>query len=246
MRPIDLTPEEQRRGRVSTMRTGPLPFIVIGALVALLAGVALLVITSNEISDSKAEIAELKTEKATASAQAQALQPYVDFLQMERQRTEAISSLADSRFNWVRAIHELSLLIPADVWLVQVSASASPSASGEGEAAGAEESLGSPTLQFSGCATGQDAVAAFIASVKQIEGVTRVGLANSVLPKPTSGASGEGSSESCPNKSDIAHFEATIVFDEAPTATEYASTEAPTAGEEAPSAEASSETAPSE
>ena len=59
MRPVNLLPPELRRGEHAPLRSGPLAYIVLGALVAALAGVTLLVLTNNQISDRKAEVATL-------------------------------------------------------------------------------------------------------------------------------------------------------------------------------------------
>jgi hypothetical protein len=67
-----------------------------------------------------------------------------------------------------------------------------------------------PSLVISGCAPGQNRVAAFVAALKQIDGVTRVGLSNSSLSQ-SSGSNGEGSGV-CAGAS----FNVTVVFDEAP------------------------------
>ncbi|MGE5408329.1 MAG: hypothetical protein ACM3NV_06925, partial [Syntrophothermus sp.] len=62
MRPVNLIPPEMRSGAHAPMRTGPIPYIVIGALVAVLAGVALLVITGNQISERKEQATRLRQE----------------------------------------------------------------------------------------------------------------------------------------------------------------------------------------
>ena len=73
MRPIDLTPPDLRQGAQAPMRTGPLPYVLIGALVAVLLGVALLVMTGNEVSEREDEVATLKREDAAAKAEARRL-----------------------------------------------------------------------------------------------------------------------------------------------------------------------------
>ena len=72
MRPVNLIPAEQRHGAHAQLRTGPLPYIVLGALALVLIGVAVLVTTDNRIAESKAEIVTLKSEDAAAQAKAQA------------------------------------------------------------------------------------------------------------------------------------------------------------------------------
>ena len=114
------------------MRTGPIPYILVGALVAVLAGVALLVVTGNQISEREAEVTQLTREDAAAVQEAKRLAPYTQFQTLHEQRLMTIASLADSRFDWERVMRELSLVLPGDVWLTELDASASPE-SGAGE-----------------------------------------------------------------------------------------------------------------
>src|SRR6476469_7527716 len=126
MRPVNLLPPVQRRGAQAQLRTGPLPYMVLGALTLALIGVALLVTTNNHISESKAEIAQLKREDAAAEAKAKRLAAYAQFRTLAEQRVATVESLADSRFDWERVMHELSLVLPTNVWLTALSASATP------------------------------------------------------------------------------------------------------------------------
>jgi Tfp pilus assembly protein PilN len=225
MRPINLIPSELQRGAQAPMRTGVVPYVVLGALVALLAGVALLVLTGNQISDRKAEVATLKQEDAAAEQEATRLAAYVQFQTLHEQRVATISSLADSRFDWERVMRELSLILPHDVWLTNLDASASPLAETAGEAGGGalRGSIPGPALQLSGCAAGQESVAGFVAVLKDIDGVTRIGVENSELPEQgegagsagSGGASGDGGGE-CRTRSFIAKFQIVVAFDAAP------------------------------
>jgi Tfp pilus assembly protein PilN len=227
MRPVNLIPPEDRRGESAPLRTGPVPYILIGALVLVLAGVAALVLTGNEISERKSEVAQLKQEDAAAQARAQSLAAYTQFRTLREQRVATISSLADSRFDWERVMRELSLVLPHDVWLTSLDASASAaSGSGGGSSGGSGGNLGGsikgPSLSIGGCATGQDAVAGFVTALKDIEGVTRVGVGSSELAEQKEGAGvagGGGSSgggSDCQTRSFIAKFEIVVAFDAAP------------------------------
>jgi Tfp pilus assembly protein PilN len=228
MRPVNLIPPEQRHGSQSPLRTGPLPYLVLGSLVALLAGVALLVVTGNQISERKSEIVTLKREDAVAQARAEKLAPYVQLAQLRQQRTETVNSLADSRFDWERVMQELAKVLPANVWLTSLNASASPeAAAGTGSESSSTESSGlrsavpGPALEINGCADGQEGVAGFVGALKQIDGVTRVGVQSSALAaKSSSAESGSGSEggggSDCRTRNFIAQFELVVAFDAAP------------------------------
>ncbi len=91
---------------------GPLAYILIGALVLLLAGVALLVSTNNQISSSKAEIAELEGENSGAKAKAAEARRLHQLEEVHDAAVATVTSLADSRFDWERVMRELSLILP--------------------------------------------------------------------------------------------------------------------------------------
>jgi len=220
MRPVNLLPDELRQGARAPMRTGPLPYIVIGALAAVLAAVALLVLVGNQISEREAEVAQLKQEDAVAVQEAKRLAPYTQFQALHEQRLATITSLADSRFDWERVMRELALVLPHDVWLTELNASASSESGGTGSG-GLRGSINGPALEMSGCAAGQESVAGFVTTLKDIDGVTRVGVEGSELPSEeegsgtTEGSEGEGGSE-CQTRSFIAKFRLVVAFDAAP------------------------------
>lgn len=222
MRPVNLLPSDLRVGARAPMRTGPLPYIVVGALVAVLVGVALLVTTSDQISESKSEVAQLRREDAAARREAKRLAAYTQFQTLHEERLTTISSLADSRFDWERTMRELALILPHDVWLTELKASASSEggSSGGGTLRGA---IPGPALELSGCATGQESVAGFVTALKDIDGVTRVGVESSELSDQEEGSgSSEGGGGSaaggaeCRTRKFIAQFTIVVAFDAAP------------------------------
>lgn len=233
MRPVNLIPAEDRHDGHGPMRTGPVPYLLVGALVAALLGVTALVLTSNQIADSKAEVVQLKREDAAATARVERLAAYTQFRTLQEQRLATVTSLADSRFDWERVMRELSLILPHNVWLVSLEATASPEASTGGEGGGGTGLRGSvsgPALQISGCASGQEGVAGFVTALKDIDGVTRVGVQSSELSEQTSSGSGGGSGgEDCRTRDFIAKFEIVVAFDAAPVPATASATEAPTA-----------------
>jgi len=247
MRPINLIPAEERRGDNAPLRSGPLAYILLGALVLILIGVSAVVLTNNQISERKAEVEKLEREDAAAKAKAERLVAYTQFRDLAEQRVTTVAELADSRFDWERVMRELSLILPSDVWLVGLTATAAPGISIEGGAA--ESALRAaapgPALELEGCATGQEAVARFVTTLKDIDGITRVGVENSELP--TGGGGGGGGSDDggdeCRTRNFISKFQIVASFDAAPispSATEGEAapvTTAPAEGEESDDSE---------
>lgn len=233
MRPVNLIPAEERHGQNAPLRTGPIAYILLGALVLLLAGVTMLVLTGNAVSDRKAELAQVKSEDAAAQARAEGLASYTQFAALHEERVQTIASLADSRFDWERVMRELALVLPHTVWLTSLDASASGAeASGSSSGGSASASIVGPSLSISGCAVGQDSVAGFVTALKDIDGVTRVGVESSELASEKEGAGSAASSESdsggssgdCRTRRFITEFKLVVAFDAAPV---------PATGEEA-------------
>jgi len=220
MRPVNLLPPELRQGAQAPMRTGPIPYVVVGALAAVLAGVLLVVLTGNQISERKGNVAQLKQENAAATQEAKRLTAYTQFHSLHEQRLMTINSLADSRFDWERVMRELSLILPHDVWLTELNASASSeSGAGEGSGGSLRSAVAGPALSLVGCATGQESVAGFVTALKDIDGVTRVGVESSELPSEgegSSGGSGESGGGECQTRKFIAMFHLVVAFDAAP------------------------------
>jgi Tfp pilus assembly protein PilN len=247
VRPVNLIPPEQRRGDNAQLRTGPLMYIVLGALALVLIGVTMLVLTDNQIADSKAEVATLKREDATAEAEAKRLAAYSQFRTLAEQRIATVRSLADSRFDWERVMRELALVLPSNAWLTSLSATATSETSiggGEGSggssASGLRAAIAGPALELSGCAAGQEAVAEFVTALEDIDGVTRVGVQSSELATESGeAASGGGGNGDCRTRHFIAQFSLVVAFDAAPVPVEESEETTTTTSTEASSSESS-------
>jgi Tfp pilus assembly protein PilN len=241
MRPVNLIPPEERPGSRKPLRSGPLAYIVVGALAAAVIAITALVVTENSISDKKAEAAALQTEAAQITAKAQALSAYTKFDSVSEQRLATITELANSRFDWPRILHELSLVIPANVQLTSLSGNvASGVSSAGGAGVGLRSGIAGPALEMVGCTSSQAAVANFIEALKDIDGVTRVGLQGSSMggTSATSAGSCEGGGT---------QFQMVAGFDAAPVVSVEAGGEvAPEAAAPEASAESSTETTSSE
>ncbi len=256
MRPVNLIPPELRRGLNAPMRSGPIVYIVVGALIAVLAGVTALVLTGNEIAESKAEIAQLHRETTAVKARVNAFAAYTQFRTLREHRIATVASLADSRFDWERVMRELSRVVPNDVQLTKLTATDSPKASsgsgssGSSGSSGLRSSIAGPAIEMTGCAVGQKGVAGFVTVLKEIDGVTRVGVESSAISEESggsasasSGSSGESGGEQC--AAGLAKFQLVVAFDAAPIPSEPSASEAAAAAAPATAAGGSSTTASS-
>jgi Tfp pilus assembly protein PilN len=235
VRPVNLIPPEERRGEHAPLRTGALSYAIVGALGLALAGVVALVLTGNTISEKQGELADLEARQTAAEQRAQELAPYGEFASMATARRDTVSSLATSRFAWERVLRELALVIGDDVWLDSVTGAIAPGVStgSEGGEVTTDPSITGPSLRIKGCATGQVAVAGFVAALKDIDGVTRVGMHQSALPDSSSGgaaaaapATDGGATGDCQTRDFIAAFEISIAFDEVPVPAQAAAASA--------------------
>jgi Tfp pilus assembly protein PilN len=223
MRPVNLIPTDQRRGQHAPARTGPMvPYLVVGLMLAALAGVTAVVLVGNQISEREAEAAELKREESALRVRAEQLAAYTKFQTVRVQRAATVASLADSRFDWERVLRELALVLPEDVWLIKATGTASPAvAPTDGASVSTRGAVVGPALELKGCAPGQESVAGFVAALEDIDGVTRVGVATSKRPdlaEANTENSETGSADDCRTRDFLALFEIVVAFDAVPVA----------------------------
>jgi Tfp pilus assembly protein PilN len=241
MRPINLIPTEERAGARKPLRSGPLAYIVVGFLAAAVIAITALVVTENSISEKKAEATQLQAEAARITAKAQALSAYTQFDTVSEQRLATITELANSRFDWPRILHELSLVIPADVQLTSLAGNVASGVGSSGAGVGLRSGIPGPALEMAGCTTSQAGVADFIEALKTIDGVTRVGFQGSTMGGGGSNATSAGS---CSEGG--AQFQLVAAFDAAPVVSAEGGAVAPEAAAPEATTESSTETTSSE
>jgi Tfp pilus assembly protein PilN len=224
MRPVNLIPSDERRGDRTPMRTGAFSYVLIGGLALALLAMIGLAFTGKQVSDRKNEVAKLQVEEQQATARAQSLQAFADFRTVQQTRSDTVASLAQSRFDWQRVLNELARVIPSDVWLSELSGTASPTVElTSGPKITTRASVAGPALEIVGCAPGQDAVAGFVTNLEEIDGVTRVGVDSSQKPdagsasgSSTSSGSDDSSDTDCRTRNFIARFQIVVAFDSVP------------------------------
>jgi Tfp pilus assembly protein PilN len=229
MRAVNLIPAEQRSGsRIGAGRSQGAAYAVLGVLGVLALFAWLYGSANRQVSSHKKEIASLTARAQQAQASVERLAPYTSFIALREQRTQTVSQLVDSRFDWAHAFHELGRVLPRDASIgslegkigsaTATGSSASASASGAGAAATSATPPGSiPTFILSGCATSQAEVALTLDRLRLIQGVTEVTLQSS----SKTGASGSAGG-SC-GGSDPA-FSVTISFEPLPASVTTGST----------------------
>jgi len=240
MRPVNLMPADDRRRR-SAASGGATSFLIVGFLLAILAGVTALVLTGNQIDERKAEVAQLEQDRAAAQVRVAGLQAFADFRSMQQARTATVSSLAQSRFDWERVIRELTYVLPSDVWLVELEGTVSPDVQLENAAGiSARDAVAGPALELIGCTVSQDAVGRFASALGDIDGVTRVSVLKSERPELSESLDAGGDSggeDECRTRDSVTRFEIIAAFDAVPVAASAPAAPAPTsppATEEAP------------
>jgi Tfp pilus assembly protein PilN len=194
VRPVNLIPLEERRGaaRGPAGPTSPVRvYILLGALGAALLCVLALVLTTNKINSKTEELAKVQTQEQGIKQVADALRPYGQFADLEQARETEISGLVSSRFNWERALRQLSQAIPSNVWIVNLAATVSPAVEveggGGGDTASLREKTQAPAFGLTGCTWSHHAVARMMVRMQNLDDVTRVRLAKSAREESSAG-----------------------------------------------------------
>jgi Tfp pilus assembly protein PilN len=190
-------------------------YVVLGALAFAVVAVASYVMVGNQIKDRKADLARVQADAQSVQSQVAALKPYYDFQQLATKRVATVMSLAGSRFDWERALRDVSQALPRDVHLKTLRGSVSNGAGGGSNAL--RGSISAPAIELSGCTTSQGDVARLMSRLRAVRGVTRVSLSKSdkgQLPVAGAAATGAEQGKLCDKKAPPA-FEMVVFFERA-------------------------------
>jgi Tfp pilus assembly protein PilN len=186
VRPVNLLPEQHRQRRSAGGLSGS-AYVVVGVLGALLLSLLVYTLTSNQVTSRKDKAAQARQEADRAEARAARLGGYGDFSQLKSTRIASVSQVAQSRFDWERLVRETSLVLPADTWLTDVSASVVPGeAPGESSAPTEPTASSGPSATFAGCAKSQSDVAKLMVRLRRMHRVEDVSLNESAAEGGTS------------------------------------------------------------
>jgi hypothetical protein len=229
MRAVNLIPSDQRSGVAIAGRSGGAAYVVIGLVFGLAVMALLYGLADHEIATKQNEANELTAEAQREQARASRLAPYVTFAAMREERLKAVQQLANTRFDWAHAMHELGRVLPHDASLSNVTAtvgsktgesstsaatSSSASTAGGSSVASATPAGSTPAFTIAGCATSQSEVALTMNRMRLIDGVSEVSLESSTKGGSSSSSGGGGSGSSCPAGDPV--FTIEVTFDALP------------------------------
>lgn len=234
MRSINLVPVEERRGGGGAGgRSGGAAYVLLGLLAVLVVVVSFHTLAKRSVGEKRAEVSTLETQAAGTEAQASELASFVQFAGLRATRTQTISSLAASRFDWSHAVRELARVIPSNVWITGLQGTVAPGvslkSSAGGQTSGLRAALPVPAVELVGCTTDQNSVARMLTRMRLIDGVIRVALQSSVKGEDTgkSGGGGGGGGDCRQGNARYPQFALVVYFDQAagavPTAAKGAS-----------------------
>lgn len=165
---INLLPPEyraRRRGR-RIVRIA----VAAGVAVLLFLGMVLL-IQRGTISNEEDELQRLQDQAAQLRTQVAALQEFGDLKNQIDEKEQALSVALENDIAWSKFLNDLSLIIPDDSWLTNLSLSSAP-----GQAPSGEQSFG--TTSFQGFVFDFPGLAGWLTRTAQIDGLTFVYLTN--------------------------------------------------------------------
>jgi Tfp pilus assembly protein PilN len=243
MKAVNLIPAEDRRGPGGASKSGGAVYALLGGLAVLVLLAAVWAMSGKAVSDKRAELTRVEREATTAEAQSAMLSSYSTFASMRERRVQTVTSIANSRFDWSHAMHELGRVLPSSVWLTSMTGTVtSTTAVDGGTQSGLRAALPGPAIDLIGCTTSQDQVARVVTRLRLIDGVIRVALASTTKSDTTAGSSSGGNGGDCRSGSTTSPQFEVVVFFKAPPAAAAATTPSTTTDPSAAASAAASGT----
>jgi Tfp pilus assembly protein PilN len=180
MRAVNLIPGEDRVSRAArSADSGGVVYVLLGGLAVMVALACLWASTDRQISSRQATLEQVTAAADAAEARAAEAAPYEAFAALADARVSTVTSLSTTRFDWAQSLHELSRVLPADVWLTSLDGSSGRTGASPSTTASAAPN---PTFEFVGCTGTQAKVARLMARLRAVDGVREVSLKTSEKP----------------------------------------------------------------
>jgi Tfp pilus assembly protein PilN len=220
MKAVNLLPSDMRKAAVkATARVRPEraegigAYVLLGALALCVTALAAYVLTSNSVKQRTADLERVTAEAKAVADKAAALKPYADYEALASARVDTVRGLAAARFDWEQALRDLSRAVPANVKLQNLNGDMGlpgTTASGGDPLRG---SIQAPAITLTGCAPDQPAVAAMMARLRAVDGVTRVSLSKSEATAATGPTPAGGDADPPCGKKSPPSFSAVVFFE---------------------------------
>src|SRR5689334_19233448 len=117
MKAVNLIPSDAQRSGSAALKLAPATYGLLGVLAAAVMLVTLYVISNNDVTSRKAEIATLRSQVSAAQNEASQLNTYANFVTAAQQRVQTVEGIANTRFDWHTALAELSQVVPGNTAL---------------------------------------------------------------------------------------------------------------------------------
>lgn len=180
MRAVNLVPAEARTGGVSGGKSGGAVYGVLGVLVVLLLGVAVLSVSKKSQKEAEQELAAVQQSTQAYTTVASQYSSFESAASQAASRIETVRGLAQARFDWAGTMRDLSRLVPPTTQIYNLNASVRD---GVGASGGATSQLrgaqATPAITLSGCSKGQVEVANLVNQLQAMRRVTNVALESS-------------------------------------------------------------------
>jgi len=166
------------------------------------------ILAGNQVTERRAQLAQVTADHEVTARHAAALKPYGDFQNLAIQRRETVTSLAALRFDWEQALRDVSHALPGGVTLTALDGSTSNGTATSGGRV--RSAIEAPAITLKGCTVDQGRVATMLSRLRGIRGVTRVSLAKS--ERKAQGGSGTGAAGAC-GAGSPPEFETVVFFE---------------------------------
>jgi len=176
-----------RRAQEGGSRPG-IAYAALGVLGVLLVAVVMYVLTANGLTAKQDELAKAQAQTQTAQQRAAALGSFGNFASIKQTREASITRLAQARLDWERLVRELSRVLPEDVYVSAMDASAG----GATDAGAAASGATGPSLKLTGCAPSNPDIATLMVRLRKLHRADEVTLTNSARSAGEAGDCGRG------------------------------------------------------
>lgn len=191
MNAVNLIPND-RRGRRRRVSASPATLALVGGLLLVLVAAVVYVSAVKDVRAKRSQLARVTAATSAWNAAAARFDATVQEVQQRSQELTDVKQLAGQRFPWSRLLGQIGGVMPADAALSSMTASTT-SSSATPTAAPTSTAAPVPTVQLSGCAASQSAVAQTMVQLHRVTGVSAVTLSSTTA----SGSGSSGGSGSC-------------------------------------------------